>query len=148
MADKLICKEFNPGRTFMGRLPHGKDLLEAIGTFCAENDVGMGQFSMIGAVTQATYGAYDMKQQVYVTLKVTEDLEVINCIGNISIKDGAPFVHAHILFGTEEGDTFGGHLFSDTLIFAGEIFIQELAGAPLERVHDDVTGLALWNMPG
>ena len=38
---------------------------------------------------------------------------------------------------------------SGTKIFAGELVIDELLGANLERKYDDVTGLNLWktNMP-
>jgi len=38
----------------------------------------------------------------------------------------------------------GGHLFSDTILFAGEIRLQELIGNPLERAYDERTGLNLW----
>jgi predicted DNA-binding protein with PD1-like motif len=40
----------------------------------------------------------------------------------------------------------GGLLFSETILFAGEIDLQEMTGEPLERVYDDKTGLRLWNL--
>jgi len=105
----------------------------------------MATFSMIGAVSSATIGAYDQKQQVYITFTEKAPFEILSCIGNISLKDGKPFVHAHILLGDEKGKTIGGHLFSEPLIFAGEIEIQELKGKPMERAYDSTTGLMLWN---
>ena len=142
--DKLIFREFTPGRRFMGRLPHGKDIITVIEDFCKENSVQAATFSLIGAVSAATLGAYDQKQQVYVSFKESAALEILSCIGNISLKEGRPFVHAHIVLGDEQGKVIGGHLFSETLIFAGEIEIQELTGPPLERTYDRETGLALW----
>ena len=32
--DELICSEFKLGRRFLGRLPHGKDLITSIENFC------------------------------------------------------------------------------------------------------------------
>ncbi|MCP4108099.1 MAG: DNA-binding protein [Desulfobacteraceae bacterium] len=142
--EKLVCSEFQLGRRFIGRLPHDKDLIACIEDFCKENSIQMATFSLIGAAKSATIGAYDQKQQVYVTFTEKAPLEIVTCIGNVSLKDGNPFVHAHIELGDEQGKTFGGHLFSETIIYAGEIDIQELTGKPLERAYDETTGLALW----
>ncbi len=60
----------------MGRLPHGKDLITSVENFCKETSVETGVFSLIGAVSSATLGAYDQKQQVYVTFKEEGDLEI------------------------------------------------------------------------
>jgi len=144
--EKLVCREFKPGRCFVGRLPHGKDLVQSVENFCKENSIFMATFSLIGAVTSATIGAYDQKQQVYVTFKENAPLEIVICAGNVSIKDGNPVVHAHIVLGDEQGKTIGGHLFSETLLFAGEIEIQELTGSPMERTSDTTTGLMLWKL--
>jgi predicted DNA-binding protein with PD1-like motif len=141
---KLTCSEFKSGRRFMGRLPHGEDLIKSIEAFCGETAVSMATFSAIGAVTSVTLGAYDQKQQVYVTYTKEAPLEIVNCTGNISLKDGNPMVHAHILLADMHGKTIGGHLFSETIIYAGEIDLLELAGKPLERAYDTTTGLMLW----
>ena len=41
------------------------------------------------------------------------------------------------------GKIIGGHLFSETILYAGEIDLQELTGKPLERAYDGTTGF-LW----
>jgi predicted DNA-binding protein with PD1-like motif len=141
---KLTCAEFKSGRRFLGRLPHGQDLIKSIEDFCRETAVSMATFAAIGAVTFVTLGAYDQKQQVYVTYTKEAPLEIVNCTGNISLKDGSPMVHAHILLADMHGKTIGGHLFSETIVYAGEIDIVELVGNPLERAYDTTTGLMLW----
>jgi predicted DNA-binding protein with PD1-like motif len=138
--------EFQPGRFFLGKLPLGKDLIGSVEDFCKESSVQMACFSVIGSVSSVTLGCYDQKQQVYVTFKEEANLEIITCIGNVSIKEGSPFVHAHIVLGDEKGKIIGGHLFSETIIFAGEINLQELKGTPFERTYDYKTGLMLWNL--
>jgi len=142
--ETLICSEFTPGRYFVGRLPYEKDLITSIENFCRESSIQTATFSVIGAVSSYTIGTYDQNQQVYVTKTETAPLEIVTCIGNVSLKEGSPFIHAHIVLGDEQGKTTSGHLFSETILFAGEITLQEFTGKPLERTYDEKTGLFLW----
>jgi predicted DNA-binding protein with PD1-like motif len=145
-ADPMEASEFNRGRCLLGRLSHGKDLVAAVEDFCGNHSLEMAVFSIIGAVTSATLGAYDQKQQVYVTVKKREPLEIVHCTGNVSLKNGKPTVHAHGVFADINCQTIGGHVFSETVVFAGEIYIQELLGTPMARTYDEQTGLFLWKI--
>ena len=143
--DELVSSEFKLGRRLLGRLPHGKDLITSIENFCTASDIQAATFSVIGAVSSATIGAYDQKQQIYVTFTENVPMEVVTCVGNVTLKDQAPVIHAHIVLGDERGKIIGGHLFSETVLYAGEMDLQELIGKPLERVYDRTTGLFLWS---
>lgn len=144
--DKLFCSEYKAGRRFVGRLPLGKDLVASIETLCKTFNIRMATFSVIGAVSSATIGVYDQKQHVHVTFTENAPMEIISCIGNISLKNDTPAIHAHIALGDEHGKIIGGHLFSDTILFAGDIDVQEITGKPLVRGYDKTTGLMLWNI--
>jgi predicted DNA-binding protein with PD1-like motif len=135
---------FEAGRSMLGRLPQGKDLLAAIEDLCEDYSIRTAVFSIIGSVTSATLGSYDQNQQVYVTYKKEEPLEIVHCVGNVSLKEGKVAVHAHGVFADIDGNTIGGHVFSETTVYAGEIYIKELRGTPPERVYDNRTGLFLW----
>jgi predicted DNA-binding protein with PD1-like motif len=50
----------------------------------------------------------------------------------------------HAILASEGGRIYAGHIFSETIIFEGEIYIQQLVGSPLERGYDEKTGLFLW----
>jgi predicted DNA-binding protein with PD1-like motif len=145
-ADRIEASEFKRGRWLLGRLPHGKDLVAAVEDFCGEHSLQTAVFSIIGAVTSATLGAYDQKQQVYVTVQKREPLEIVHCTGNVSLKNGKSTVHAHGVFADIHCQTIGGHVFSETLVFAGEIHMQEFLGPPMVRTYDEQTGLFLWKM--
>jgi predicted DNA-binding protein with PD1-like motif len=142
---KIFFREYRLGRRFLGRLPHGEDLIKSVESFCKENSIQTATFSAIGAVSSITLGSYDQKQLVYVTFKEDKPFEIVTCAGNVSLKDGNPIIHAHVVLGDEQGKTIGGHLFSESLVFAGEMDLQELIGKPLERSYDETTGLLLWN---
>jgi predicted DNA-binding protein with PD1-like motif len=129
---------------YLIRLPQGKDLLEVLTQQCRHKGIQIGVVSVIGAVQGATIGYYDQTEKVYRSRHIDGGLEITSCHGNISFKDNAVMVHAHIILADAEGHTYGGHLMSPTTLFAGEAYIQELAGKPRERVYDGVTGLFLW----
>ena len=142
--EEIKCSEFKPGRHFMGKMPHGKCILKSIENFCIEKKINMATFSLIGAVSCAHIGFYDQNKREYLKHQKNEEFEILKCSGNISLKDDKPFVHAHIILADKNDNAIGGHLFYDTIIFAGEIFIQELIGKPCSRTYDNITGLYLW----
>jgi predicted DNA-binding protein with PD1-like motif len=144
--DAISHATYETGRCMLGRLPHGKDLIRAIEDLCIENSIQTAVFFVIGSVASVTLGSYDHNQQVYVTRKKEAQLEIVDCTGNVSLKDGKVAVHAHAVLADMNGQTIGGHIFSETIVYAGEIYIRELLGQALEREYDDVTGLALWKL--
>jgi uncharacterized protein len=130
--------------SFFAPLRHGSDMLEEIARVAREAGLRHAAISVIGAVSCASFGFYDQEAKKYVPLTRQGCYEVINCTGNITLKDGSPFVHAHALFGEANGAAFGGHLSAPTTVFAAELHITPLAGPPPERLFDEKTGLHLW----
>lgn len=138
--------EYVPGRRFLARLPNDQDLLKEVAAFCKASSIQMAVFSLVGTVTTVSYGSYDPKQQVYVTAKEQAPFEIVSCSGNVSLKDENPFVQAHGILTNAHGKIIAGQIFSDTVLVAGELDLQELKGKPLERVYDNQTGLMLWQL--
>ncbi len=142
-------RTFTRGRTIMGRLHKGDDLLPTLQRICSELGISQGNLSAIGAVAGARIGYYDQTQRRYEFLHLSRHLEILSLMGNVSLKDGEAFVHAHVVLGDESGGAFGGHLAEGTEVFACEFTIQELlTETPLRRVMDDPTGLFLWGEVG
>ena len=66
--------------------------------------------------------------------------------GNISLKDGKPFAHIHLVLSDEEGRSIGGHCFEGCYVFVCELVIRELIGEELYRVpQEECGGLNLWD---
>ena len=131
-------------RVFVGRLRYGSDLLEELTEVCFQHDIRLGRVEVLGAVRKARCGFYDQQAHEYRFHEFNQPLELLQLIGNISLKDGKPFVHAHITLADETGKAFGGHLAPGTIVFAGEYVMEEFEGKPLERRFDEETGLQLW----
>lgn len=142
-ANKYSIKE-----VFMGKGDYDADLLGQINQFCQQNNIRCGMVNAIGAIKNLKLGYYKQDVKQYVTLD--ENLsnkgpfEIISCNGNISLKDGKPFCHLHIVASDREGKCFGGHLLPDVKIFALEFIIYSFEGDELKRGIDEVTKLPLW----
>lgn len=127
------------------RLRPGADLLEEIQNLASREKIRLGQISGIGALTRAQVGIFLPEQGRYQVKELEGELEICSLIGNISLKEGRSFVHAHIVLSDKEGRAFGGHLFPGCCIFVAEIIILSLKGAKRERLpQPDLSGLALW----
>lgn len=129
------------------RLPTGADLLEELTNACAGAEVTRGSVQVIGALKRAKTGYYHQADQRYESHEFDEALEILAGLGNVSLKDGKPFVHLHLTLGRADGSCIGGHAMPGCEIFAAEALITPIAGAPLVREPDETTGLPLWRRP-
>lgn len=136
--------EAKAGRVWVGRLETGDDLVEEIEAVCAAHDVQAAWVSAIGAVRRAAFAYFEQDERRYLELGSTDHHEITGFIGNISIRDDRPFLHAHATFADREGAAVGGHLLPGCEVFVAEITIREMTGVELIRTPDEVTGLALW----
>ena len=136
--------EAKAGRAFVGRLATGSDLVAEIERFCLERDVTAAQVTVIGALRQARYAYYEQTDKRYLELGSDTHHEIVGFVGNISLRDDKPFLHAHATFADGSGATVGGHLVRGCEVFAAEVMIREVGDVALIRLHDEETGLALW----
>jgi uncharacterized protein len=136
--------EASVGRAFVGRLATGSDLVEEIETFCGANEVRAAWVAVIGAMRRAAFAYYEQDERRYLELATATHHEITGFVGNVSIRDGRPFLHAHATFCDRDGQAIGGHLLRGCEVFAAEVQIREMSGVELLRQHDEETGLALW----
>ncbi|KXB06350.1 hypothetical protein AKJ53_00585 [candidate division MSBL1 archaeon SCGC-AAA382F02] len=135
--------EFENGKYLIIRAEHGSDLIEFITEVAEKKNIQAGTFTAMGALKNAKLGYYDQNSQEYREIPVNYSCEIASCVGNISLKEGEPFVHAHAVLADENGQTKGGHL-SEGEIFAAEVHIRRFGESKLKRSYDEATGLALW----
>ncbi len=144
MGDGILVRNLEPGRCLLARLDYGTDIIGQITDLAKDEKINTGVFNVIGALAEASLAYYDQSSHEYRKIPIETPVELVSCMGNISIRDGQPFVHAHAVLADSEGNTMGGHLISGR-IFAAELYLRELSGMPLVRAHDMTTGLYLWD---
>jgi len=133
------------GKVVFARLFEGEDVLETVTLAAEKSHVTAGFFLLIGTLKKANLGFY--RQRKYETIKIDSPVEIVSCMGNISVKENRPFAHAHISVSNEKGEVMGGHVIPGCLIAAsGELVLIEAADARLHRKFDEKTQLFLWSM--
>ena len=139
-----IMKKVQTKELYMGKLSYGADLLQELTDICQKEQIQLGRVRAIGAVRRARLAYYDQEIHEYQFFVIDQPLEITDLTGNVSLKDGAPFVHAHITLADKQGRTYGGHLAPGTEVFACEVILETLDGPAFERALDQQTGLSLW----
>ncbi len=79
----------------------------------------------IGMLENIEIGRYDGKE--YLTEKVQPSSEILSLQGNVSMKEGKPFVHLHVSFADEDMSARGGHLFNGTVSMTIELVMLEFS---------------------
>ena len=139
----MVYAKFELGRNFLVRAEHNSDLIQFVTELAEKKEIIVATFTAIGALKRAKLEFYNQEKHEYQEITLDSPHEIASCIGNISVKDGKPFVHAHAVLADKNGNTKAGHLL-EGVVFAAEVNLRELKGAKLERKYDKVTGLSLW----
>ena len=129
------------GSTIILRLQKGDELVSSLLCLIEKEMVKSGRVSGIGATDDVTIGVFNPKSKVYTKVKVTEDMEILSISGNLTRKDGAPYVHVHGSFASLE-KVYGGHVNECVISATAELFI-DLYNVEVERNFDEESGLNL-----
>ena len=135
-------KEAAPGKYFLSIRNHA-GIMAALAAFCEEKNVESGIVGGLGAVSEATFRFLDPATKQYVDKTFSEQMEIASLVGNISRKDGKPYLHVHVTCGRRDYTCVGGHLLEATLNGACELFVETFP-VPVGRRPDAETGLNLY----
>lgn len=100
------------------------------------------RLSGIGAFSRVTLGYFDCKKKAYERIEIAEQVEVVSVLGDITLYEGAPRLHAHVMVARSDGTTRGGHLLEGRVRPTLEITIEELR-ISVRRTLDAESGLPL-----
>lgn len=138
-------REVELKRVHMGGVEYGEDLLKSITSFVSERKILSGLIMLLGGLRKTSLAYYDQNEKVFRKISCDEPVEIVSCYGNISMKDGEPHVHLHLIGSKGDGSCIGGHVIEGCEVFAAEFFIFEFSGK-VERKYDERTGLYLWDL--
>ena len=129
------------GKDYLINIDKDEKVVETLTRFCKENRIKNAKLSGIGAVKKTEIGAYDLLKKEYIKREYSEILELLSLEGNVALKDGEPFIHAHVVLSDHNMQTLGGHLFETTVGVAGEFFLTQFDGNAYRELKPDI-GLA------
>jgi len=129
---------------FVLSLDNHVEVVEALAAFCSEKGILAGSVNGLGAVGEATFRFLDPATMKYVDKTFTEQMEITSLIGNISQKDGMPYLHLHLTASRRDYSCIGGHLLTARINGACELFVESYPEQYVGRRVDVETGLNMY----
>jgi uncharacterized protein len=124
-------------------LERGEDLLDGLNRAVKDLGLEAATLQVIGALEEATVGYFDPGAKEYRPIS-TGHVEIASGVGNVSLRDGEPFVHLHLVLSGPDGHAVGGHAMNGCRAFVVEAYFRALAGHPPVRVESPGHGLKIW----
>ena len=113
-------------------------VMDTLTRFCRDQAITNAKISGIGAVKQSEIGAYDTVGKEYIRKQFPDVWELVSYEGNVTLKDGDPFVHGHVVLSNHDMKTIGGHLFEMTVAAVGEFFLRKFDNDAYREINEDV----------
>ena len=140
MESKLIAQ--GREKTYALIFDTGDEVTKLLLQFAQQNELGASHFSGIGAFSEVVLGYFEPDKKKYKEIPIREQVEVLALTGDITLENGRPKVHAHVVVGSSDGTARGGHLLRAVVRPTLELIVSE-SPAHLHRQFDEAAGLAL-----
>lgn len=140
MKSKLLATD--GGRTFALVFDIGDEVVAELTAFAKHEGLTGSHFTGIGAFSDVVVGYFDWSSKSYDRISLAEQVEVLSFAGDVTIENGEPKVHAHVVIGKRDATAHGGHLLEAHVRPTLEIILVETP-AHLRRAYDTKSKLAL-----
>ena len=129
---------------YVMRLDPGEEIVEQLTVLAERENVRLGCVSALGAANDVTIGIFSTGEKQYHSRRYQGDFEISALVGNVSRKEGEPYLHLHITIGNPvTGKVHAGHLTSAVISATLELFLQVWDG-DVDRRFSDTVGLNLF----
>ena len=125
-------------KTIVVRLDKGDEIVKSLLEVAKKENCALASVSGIGAVDDFSVGVFDLAKSDYDRIRYTGNHEINALMGDLTTKDGQPYLHLHITCTGPGGKVVGGHLFEAKISLTGEIFIQTACGKADRRFDPSV----------
>ncbi len=92
----------------------------------------------IGGVDELRLAYFNRDAKRYEEHDFKEFLEVTGILGNVTLKDGMPFLHVHGTFGRRDLSTLAGHVMTAKVFPLLEVVITPTRNRALRRFDDNL----------
>ena len=127
------------GDAYVLRFETGDRLVASLAEFFRSRKIRAGTFTGIGSCRRAELGFFDPKTKKYAFKTFRGPREIAALVGNISLMDGRPFVHAHAVLAGRDFRAVAGHLREAEILAACEVVLTVLP-RKIVRKRDEKSG--------
>lgn len=130
-------RKFEQG--YVLRLDPGDEVVECLTRLAKEEEISLATLTGLGAAKDITVGLFSVTEKKFYGKRCEGEYEISSLVGNITRKDGEPYLHVHIAFGNPaQGEVYAGHLTSCIISATAEIFVQTWRGEVGRRFSEEI----------
>ncbi|MDR2090493.1 MAG: DNA-binding protein [Clostridiales bacterium] len=133
-------RRFN--NNIIARIDKGEEIVACLTEIVEKEGIKLGSVGAVGAVGYMKAGLFDPKKKQYSVNIFERDMEIVSLTGNITRKNGEPYLHIHIAASDIGGRVVGGHLNEGRVSLTCEAVICIFDGEA-GREFDEGVGLNL-----
>jgi predicted DNA-binding protein with PD1-like motif len=137
-----LLNQGEPTKLYAVIFYQGDEAFSGLLDFAEEYQLTSAHFTAIGAVSGATLGWFDPQRKMYKKISVDGQHEVIGMSGDIALYQGKPVVHTHMVVGSPDGTTHGGHVLSAYVSPTLEVMVT-VDPVTMHKRFDPATDLTL-----
>jgi uncharacterized protein len=141
-APKMQVQLLNPGeptKQYAVIFYQGDEAFSGLLEFAQQYHVTSAHFTAIGALNGAAVGWFDPQRK---KIPINGQHEVIGMSGDIALYQGKPVVHTHMLVGSPDGTTQGGHVLEAYVSPTLEVMVT-VDPVTMQKRFDPATDLTL-----
>ena len=119
-------------------LKAGSKIPDSVLAIASKEKVATALVTAIGGVKELRLAYFNHETKEYEEHEYREFLEVTSLLGNVTLKDGKPFLHVHGTFGRKDLSTLAGHVVAATAFPLLEVVITPTKNRALRKFDDEL----------
>ena len=94
------------------RFSEGDEILSGLTDLAKAEGITAAQITGLGGLSTAmlAFGDPSIGEYVFRQIPVAAKSELVSLVGNVSLREGVPYVHLHAVLALPDGTTRGGHV--------------------------------------
>jgi uncharacterized protein len=116
-----------PSRTFRVNFSKGDELMSGMTEFAEKNNLKMSEVRGLGGISSAVVSVYDPEKGAFKRFNIDQKGELVSLQGEITVQNGKPVFHAHVVIVLVDGTVHGGHLVELHVNPVANLFVSEYA---------------------
>jgi uncharacterized protein len=135
MAPKMKVETLpaSPSRSFAVHFSAGDELMSGMTEFAEKNNLKLSEVRGLGGISSAVVSAYDPGKKAFKRFNIDQKGELVSLQGEITVQNGKPSFHAHVVFVLVDGTVHGGHLVEAHIDPIANLFVNEYDSSSASR---------------
>lgn len=129
--------------SYVIRLDKDEKVMEKLKEVCEKENIKLGSISGFGSIDRVSLAIFHAPEKIYEKINTINPMQIVSLIGNVTTKEGKPYLHCHMSLCDNNNVMYGGHLDECRVSSTAEFIIHAIDGV-VERKFDRNTGLNLF----